>query len=94
VTVTNVNEAPSITSSAAASVAENSTAGRTVTASDPDAGTTFTYSIVGGADAARFSINCEHRGAELRRRAELRGAAATRSGTTSTTCRCRCPTAR
>ena len=29
----------------------------TVTASDPDAGTTFTYSINGGADSAKFAIN-------------------------------------
>ncbi len=29
----------------------------TVTASDPDAGATLTYSIAGGADAARFAIN-------------------------------------
>ena len=39
------------------SVAENSTAVTTVTATDPDAGTTLSYSIVGGADAAKFSIN-------------------------------------
>jgi hypothetical protein len=38
-------------------VPENTTAVTTVTASDPDAGTTFTYSITGGADAARFAIN-------------------------------------
>jgi VCBS repeat-containing protein len=57
VTVTNVNEAPTITSSAAASVAENTTAAITVTATDPDAGTTLTYSIVGGADASKFTIN-------------------------------------
>jgi VCBS repeat-containing protein len=57
VTVTNVNEAPTITSSAAASVPENTTAVMTVTATDPDAGTTLTYSIVGGADAAKFTIN-------------------------------------
>ncbi len=62
VTVTNVNEAPSITSnggggSATIAVTENTSAVTTVTASDPDAGTVFTYSISGGADAARFSIN-------------------------------------
>src|SRR5439155_1083519 len=54
ITVTDVNEAPVITSNgggdtAAVSVAENSTAVTTVTASDPDAGTTLTYSIAGGA---------------------------------------------
>ena len=63
VTVTNVAEnAPVITSdgggaTAAVNVAENSTAVTTVTASDPDPGTLFTYSIVGGADAAQFTIN-------------------------------------
>ncbi len=62
VTVTNVNEAPVITSdgggaSASVNAAENQTAVTTVTATDPDAGTTLTYSITGGADAARFTIN-------------------------------------
>src|SRR5205085_1197718 len=57
VTVSNVNEAPSITSSATISVAENTTAVMTVTASDPDAGTTYTYSIVGGADQSLFTVN-------------------------------------
>jgi glucose/arabinose dehydrogenase len=54
--------APTITSNggganASVSVAENSTAVTTVAASDPDAGTTLGYTIVGGADAARFQIN-------------------------------------
>src|SRR5437773_1553648 len=61
VTVTNVNEAPVITSNgggatAAVSVAENTTAVATVTATDPDAGQTKTFSISGGADAAKFNI--------------------------------------
>src|SRR5262245_65329982 len=60
--VLNLNEAPTITSngggaSAAVSVAENTTAVTTVTATDPDAATTLTYSIAGGADAALFTIN-------------------------------------
>ncbi len=42
---------------ASRSVAENSTAVTTVQATDPDAGTTLTYAIAGGADAARFQIN-------------------------------------
>ena len=58
--VTDVNEAPSITSAAAATaIAENGAAGvvvYTATATDPDAGATVTYSL-GGADAAAFSIN-------------------------------------
>jgi VCBS repeat-containing protein len=62
VTVTNVNEAPVIDSDGAGatatkSVPENTTAVTTVHATDPDAGTTLAYSIVGGADAAKFSIN-------------------------------------
>lgn len=62
VSVTNVNEAPAITSNgggatAAISRAENLTAVTTVAASDPDAGTVLTYSIVGGADQAKFTIN-------------------------------------
>ena len=57
-----MNEAPVINSNgggdtAAVSVAENTTAVTAVTASDPDAGDTQTFSIVGGADAAKFSIN-------------------------------------
>ncbi|OYU48932.1 MAG: hypothetical protein CFE31_10930 [Rhizobiales bacterium PAR1] len=57
VTILNVNEAPSISSTAAYSVAENSTAVGTVTATDPDAGAVKIYSISGGADAAAFTIN-------------------------------------
>jgi serralysin len=49
---------PVITSSATASVAENTTAVMTVTATDADLpAQTLSYSIVGGADAAKFSIN-------------------------------------
>ena len=62
VTVTNQNEVPTITSNgggdtAAVSIAENTTAVTTVTATDPDAGQTLSYSIIGGADAAKFTIN-------------------------------------
>ena len=62
VTVTNVNEAPAITSdggaaSASISIAENQAAVTTVTAADPDAGTTLTYSIAGGDDAGLFQID-------------------------------------
>ncbi|HEX5999233.1 MAG TPA: cadherin domain-containing protein, partial [Hyphomicrobiaceae bacterium] len=57
-----VNDAPAITSDgggdfAAVSVLENTTAVTTVTAEDPDTGTTLTYSIVGGDDAALFAID-------------------------------------
>jgi hypothetical protein len=62
ITVTNVNDnAPAITSNgggatAPINVAENGTAVTTVTALDAD-GSTLTYSISGGADAALFQIN-------------------------------------
>jgi hypothetical protein len=63
ITVTNVaNEsAPVITSkkggaTASVSVAENTTAVTTIRATDAD-GTTPTYAIAGGADAAKFAIN-------------------------------------
>src|SRR6185295_17226223 len=61
VTVTNVNEAPVITSNgagatAAISVTENSTTVTTVAAIDPDAGATLTFSLA-GADASKFTIN-------------------------------------
>ena len=42
---------------AAVNVAENTTAVTTVTATDADAGATLTYSISGGADAAKFTID-------------------------------------
>ncbi|HZV55613.1 MAG TPA: cadherin-like domain-containing protein [Rhodocyclaceae bacterium] len=62
-TVANVNDAPVITSNgsgttASVSVAENTTAVTTVTATDIDLpAQTLTYSIAGGADAAQFNIN-------------------------------------
>ena len=62
IAVTNVNEAPTITSNgsgdtASLSIAENTGAVTTVTATDPDAGTTLTYAIAGGADASLFQID-------------------------------------
>ena len=55
VTVTNVNEAPVFTSPATASVPDNTTAVRTVTAISPD-NKALTYSLSGGNDASNFSI--------------------------------------
>ena len=57
-----INAAPVITSNgggatAAVSTAENSNATLQVTATDPNAGQALTYSIAGGADAAKFAIN-------------------------------------
>ena len=73
ITVTNVNEAPTVTSAATASFAENG-AGTvyTAAATDPDAGTTLTYSISGG---RRFPVQhqCHDRCCHLQIRAELRG---------------------
>jgi Domain of unknown function (DUF4347)/Cadherin-like/Cadherin domain len=63
VTVGNVNDnSPSITSHGGApvagvSVAENTTLVTTLTASDADPGQTLSYSISGGVDAARFTID-------------------------------------
>jgi hypothetical protein len=62
VRITNVDEAPAITSneggaSAEISVAEGTTTVTTVTATDPDAGATLVYSISGGVDSALFSID-------------------------------------
>ena len=62
ITVTGTNDAPSITSngggsSASISIAENSILVSDIDAVDPDAGAVVAYSISGGADAARFSIN-------------------------------------
>ncbi|MFZ2948806.1 MAG: cadherin domain-containing protein, partial [Desulfuromonadaceae bacterium] len=59
VTVTGVNDNnPVFTSATAASVAENSTAVLTVAATDADLpAQTVTYSITGGADASKFTIN-------------------------------------
>ncbi|HEX6706807.1 MAG TPA: cadherin domain-containing protein [Albitalea sp.] len=61
-TVTGTNDAPVITSNAGGATAtlnvnENSTTVTTVTATDADDGATQSYSIVGGADAARFTID-------------------------------------
>ena len=58
VTVTDVNEAPSFTSSSTASAAENTSGSvYTVTASDVDASDTISYSLVGGADLKLFALN-------------------------------------
>ena len=57
VSVTNANEAPVITSANTVSVPENQVGVITVTSSDVDASATATYSISGGADASRFTIN-------------------------------------
>jgi len=56
------NNPPAISSnggqdSAAVNVAENSKTVTTVVASDQDANTTLAYSIVGGADSSKFTIN-------------------------------------
>ena len=69
VTVTNLNDVvPTISSNGggttgAAPVSENSTAVTTVTATDPDG--TLTYSMVGGDDKAKFTINAST-GSEFR----------------------------
>jgi Ca2+-binding RTX toxin-like protein len=57
VTITGTNDAPTIVSGPAYSIQENLTAVGTVLATDPDAGTTLKYSIVGGPDAAKLQID-------------------------------------
>ena len=63
ITVTNVNEQPTDISLSNTSVAENQPAGTavgTLTTTDPDAGNTFTYSLVSGTgstDNASFTIS-------------------------------------
>ncbi len=63
ISVTNVNEAPTDTVLSASSVAENASAGTTVgsfSTTDPDAGDTFTYTLVSGVgddDNASFTIS-------------------------------------
>jgi len=58
ITLTDQNEAPSITSGASISVGENNTeTGYVGTATDPDAGDGQTWSITGGADQVLFEID-------------------------------------
>ena len=57
ISVTNVNEAPSVTSAATTSFAENGNGtAYQATAVDPDAGTTLSWTL-GGADAALFNLS-------------------------------------
>ena len=99
VTVTSVNDnTPVITSNgggatAAVNVGENNTAVTTVTATDADAGATLTYSIVGGADAAKFTVNATTGVAARSSRRPTSKPRRMQAATTSTTCRCRSPTA-
>ncbi|TWF59103.1 cadherin domain-containing protein [Neorhizobium alkalisoli] len=51
------NTAPVLSNLSAVSVAENQKAVATIKATDADAGATIAYSIIGGADAALFTIN-------------------------------------
>ena len=56
VTVTDINEAPNITSASSVNVAETTTAVLTVSGTDPEHGA-LTYSLAGGADDSLFSLN-------------------------------------
>ena len=78
VTVTNQNEVPTITSNgggdtAAVSIAENTTAVTTVTATDPDARTDFELCDCRRADAGLFTIERNDWRARVRHGPELRG---------------------
>ncbi|MFO1001920.1 MAG: cadherin repeat domain-containing protein [Planctomycetaceae bacterium] len=57
VTIEGANDTPSITSSSSASLSENLTTVATIVGQDVDASTTLVYSIFGGADAAKFTID-------------------------------------
>ncbi len=62
VVVSSAEHAPSIVSNgggdtASLSIPENTTAVTTVVATDPDAGTTLVYSLVGGVDKSQFQID-------------------------------------
>ncbi len=63
ITVTNVNEPPTAMALTSSTIAENNTVGATIgtlSTTDPDAGATFTYSLVAGTgstDNASFSIS-------------------------------------
>ena len=56
VNVTDVNEGPTLTTTAAQSVAENTTVVAALAATDPDLGQTLTFSLAGGEDADLFDI--------------------------------------
>jgi type III secretion system FlhB-like substrate exporter len=87
VTVTAGNDnAPVITSGATASVAENTTAVMTVTATDADQpAQSLSFSIVGGADAAKFTINASTGALSFISGTRLRNPRPTPVVTTSTT---------
>lgn len=62
VTATSVNDAPTNVALSASTVAENTSTASALTvgalsSTDPDTGSTFTYSIVGGTDQASFQVN-------------------------------------
>ena len=56
INLTNVNEAPTIAGSTTRSIPENSTAVATYTATDPDASTTYTWSVESADDGGKFDI--------------------------------------
>ncbi len=52
-----MDEAPFFSGGATGFTNENTTSATTLFAVDPDAGSTLSYSITGGADSALFAIN-------------------------------------
>ena len=56
ITVSDVNETPTITSAATSSLSENTSSVITLTATDPES-EALTYSITGGVDASLFTVN-------------------------------------
>lgn len=58
ITIANANETPTNISLSSSAILENATGTvGALSATDPDAGDTFTYSVVGGADQAHFGIS-------------------------------------
>ena len=79
-----MNSAPVITSAAALTSPENRLTVGTITATDANANP-LTYAIVGGADAARFTIDAQTGAAALRQPRRTSRPRPTRAPTTSTT---------
>jgi serralysin len=91
VTVSDADEAPSAVAPASVQVAENATAVTTVSGVDPE-GRPLAFAIAGGADAALFTIDAATGALSFKAAPDFE-AHRTRGPTTSTTWRCRSPTA-
>ncbi len=57
ITVTDTNESPTFSNNSSISLPENNTAVATLSASDADANSSVTYSLIGGTDQSAFSLS-------------------------------------